>query len=64
MRGHLQALAVSLYQLPEWLEVRSMTLESTAGEQAIPLPLNPNAAMPTIEGPFTIRIDVAPDRTW
>ena len=58
----LQDLAVSIYQLPEWLVVRSLIVESLEGERRVALPLAPNAALPPIDGPFTLRIDVGLDR--
>lgn len=56
----MQALAVSLYGLPDWLEVRSLTLQSSAGEQAVALPLGANATLLPLDEPFTLQIDVAP----
>ena len=57
----MQALMTALGRLPQGSEVRGLALEWGSGEQSVDFPPPSGAALPPIEGPFTIRIDVRPE---
>jgi len=53
-------LARLLVEMPEWLTVRSVTIESAQGSERAPVPFPPDYALPLPEGAFSIRIEVGP----
>ena len=56
-------LARLLVAMPEWLIVRSVTIESAQGNVRVPVPFPPDYVLPLPEGAFSIRIEVDPTST-